>query len=297
MMKKPPLLQRQMFYLVRIESSEGNSSSVQITMEHVVVDVVVLLPPCYPCPFFYFFCFYCFGAAFFFCCFFCDQCYYYYYVRRNTGHRQVLVANNTSISSSSAWRKKNNRGTPPSSSVRTIPPGRRRRYLVVPNTTIISMSRKIKMSIKIIRYNSCMDSIHSIQFNVITNNINRIKLECPIVVQSHVLPSYEGEMLQVLPCVSRLQRTGITLICILASIITVLMFSCSGHMFMIIFHIMLSARMNLDLVSSPFSLKWCVITYAAGRCDKKYKNHDYTTRLTRSLQNTQRDIYHLLVQY
>ena len=222
-------------------------------MEHVVVDVVVLLPPCYPCPVFYFFFFYCFGAAFFCCCF-CDQCYYYYYVRRNTGHRQVLVANNTSISSSSAWRKKNNRGTPPSSSVRTIPPGRRRRYLVVPNT-IISMSRKIKMSIKIIRYNSCMDSIHSIQFNVITNNINRIKLECPIVVQSHVLPSYEGEMLQVLPCVSRLQRTGITLICILASIITVLMFSCSGHMFMIIFHIMLSARMNLDLVSSPFSLK------------------------------------------
>lgn len=82
-----------------------------------------------------------------------------------------------------------------------------------------------------------MASFNSIQCY---HSSNRIKLECPSVVQSHVLPSNKGEvMLQVLPFVSRLQRTGITLICILVSIIT-------GHIHDFL-SIMLSARMNLDL--------------------------------------------------
>ena len=87
-----------------------------------------------------------------------------------------------------------------------------------------------------------MASFNSIQCY---HSSNRIKLECPSVVQSHVLPSNKGEvMLQVLPFVSRLQRTGITLICILVSIIT-------GHIHDFL-SIMLSARMNLVWVSSLF---------------------------------------------
>ena len=93
-----------------------------------------------------------------------------------------------------------------------------------------------------------MDSMASFNSIQCYHSINRIKLECPIVVQSHVLPSTnKGEVIDssfTLRFKASLQRTGITLICILVSIIT-------GHIHDFL-SIMLSARMNLVWVSSPF---------------------------------------------